>query len=93
MADNVDDRLPIVDNEQLPPALTASSSSTRRNVVQDNELDPEPTGCGGSAFCNPTSGLHRFIALNFMCLLGFGKLLSALQNKTKTKNNTYFTSH
>lgn len=39
----------------------------------DNELDLQPTGCGASACCNPSSTLHRFIALIFMCLLGFGK--------------------
>ncbi|XP_055371867.1 major facilitator superfamily domain-containing protein 1 [Condylostylus longicornis] len=38
----------------------------------DNELDPELTGCGATACCNPFSKVHRFIALIFMCLLGFG---------------------
>lgn len=60
-----DDNLPIVDNEQLP---------ARMGGPPDNELDPQPTGCGASACCNPSSGFHRFLALIFMCLLGFGKL-------------------
>lgn len=60
MADN--DRLPIVDREQ----------TNRRSIPQDNELDPQPTGCGASMCCNPTHTVHRFIALIFMCLLGFG---------------------
>lgn len=38
----------------------------------DNELDPELTGCCASSCCNPSSKVHRFIALIFMCLLGFG---------------------
>lgn len=41
---------------------------------EDNELDEQPTGCGASACCNPRSSVHRFIALVFMCLVGFGKL-------------------
>ncbi|XP_005182702.1 major facilitator superfamily domain-containing protein 1 [Musca domestica] len=60
-----DDRLPIVENEEHSPTTT-------RRGPQDNELDPEPAGCGGSACCNPNSGFHRFLALIFMCLLGFG---------------------
>lgn len=40
---------------------------------EDNELDEQPTGCGASACCNPRSSVHRFIALMFMCLVGFGK--------------------
>lgn len=65
-----DDQLPIVDNEQHSP-------SASRRGPQDNELDPEPTGCGASACCNPNSGFHRFLALIFMCLLGFGKYVIA----------------
>lgn len=60
-----DDNLPIVENEQQPA----------RRGPPDNELDPQPTGCGASICCNPSSGFHRFLALIFMCLLGFGKSL------------------
>uniref|UniRef100_A0A1I8Q429 Lysosomal dipeptide transporter MFSD1 n=1 Tax=Stomoxys calcitrans TaxID=35570 RepID=A0A1I8Q429_STOCA len=60
-----DDRSPIVENEQHSPTTT-------RLGPQDNELDPELTGCGASACCNPSRGFHRFLALIFMCLLGFG---------------------
>lgn len=28
-----------------------------------------------SACCNPSHSLHRFMALLFMCLLGFGKFI------------------
>ena len=41
----------------------------------DNELDPEDTRCCVLSCCNPTSKVHRFIALIFMCLLGFGESL------------------
>ncbi|XP_037958170.1 major facilitator superfamily domain-containing protein 1 isoform X2 [Teleopsis dalmanni] len=60
-----DDRLPIVENDQLERAPT-------RRSQEDNELDLQPTGCGATACCNPSGVLHRFIALVFMCLLGFG---------------------
>lgn len=40
--------------------------------INDNELDEPLTGCGATACCNPSHGVHRFIALIFMCLLGFG---------------------
>lgn len=42
----------------------------------DNELDDINAGgcCGRSSCCNPSSAVHRFIALIFMCLLGFGEL-------------------
>lgn len=60
------------DDEQARPIL---------HDQDDNELDLEPTGCiGRSACCNPTSSVHRFLALIFMCLLGFG---------TCTYNNYY----
>lgn len=39
----------------------------------DNELQEVLTGCAATACCNPTSFLHRFIALILMCLVGFGK--------------------
>lgn len=38
-----------------------------RGVRQDNELALPSGGC-----CTPTSKSHRFMALVFMCLLGFG---------------------
>lgn len=45
---------------------------------EDNELDEHPTGCGASACCNPRSSVHRFIALVFMCLVGFGMYIANL---------------
>lgn len=44
--------------------------------TKDDELMEELTGCAATACCNPTSGLHRFIALIFMCLVGFGEFLN-----------------
>lgn len=41
----------------------------------DNELDLQSDCFGASAWCDPRSTLHRFLALILMCLLGFGKLL------------------
>lgn len=58
MAIDVEDRTPIVrDAERL----------------EDDELAEPLTGCAATACCNPTASLHRFIALIFMCLLGFGE--------------------
>ncbi|PSN30823.1 Major facilitator superfamily domain-containing protein 1 [Blattella germanica] len=37
-------------------------------VVEDAEL----TGCAANPCCNPNHAVHRFLALMFMCLLGFG---------------------
>uniref|UniRef100_A0A0K8WHX6 Lysosomal dipeptide transporter MFSD1 n=1 Tax=Bactrocera latifrons TaxID=174628 RepID=A0A0K8WHX6_BACLA len=69
MPTSTDDGLPIVENEEARPP---SPASVARRSPQDNELDLQPSGCGSSMCCNPTSGVHRFIALIFMCLLGFG---------------------
>lgn len=83
------DRLPIIENDTLSHEAQAVSPSAP--VPQrDNELDPAPSGCGASMCCNPSSGLHRFIALIFMCLLGFGSYFcydspGALQDVVKDK--------
>lgn len=59
------------------------------NDQDDNELDDAAgSGCGRSACCNPSSSVHRFIALIFMCLLGFGSYFcydnpAALQDNFK----------
>lgn len=61
--------------ERLPIVDTASSSGedeakpvVRRRSTRDTELAlPKEQGC-----CAPTSKPHRFLALLFMCLLGFG---------------------
>uniref|UniRef100_A0A1A9VXR8 Lysosomal dipeptide transporter MFSD1 n=1 Tax=Glossina austeni TaxID=7395 RepID=A0A1A9VXR8_GLOAU len=79
-----DDRLPIIENEQ-------NDQTPNRRGPQDNELDFEPVGCS-SACCNPTSSLHRFLALIFMCLLGFGSYFcydnpGALQDVFKKELN------
>ncbi|XP_055859252.1 major facilitator superfamily domain-containing protein 1 [Episyrphus balteatus] len=85
------DRVPIVENDELSQEALAVSPATA--VPQrDNELDPAPTGCGASMCCNPSSGLHRFIALIFMCLLGFGSYFcydspGALQDVFKKELN------
>lgn len=41
--------------------------------TDDNELMEELDGCAATACCNPSASLHRFIALIFMCLVGFGE--------------------
>lgn len=71
-----DDAQPILNDTEFPQGQ------------EDNELDPELTGCGASACCNPSSSVHRFIALIFMCLLGFGSYFcydnpGALQDNLK----------
>jgi hypothetical protein len=43
------------------------------NITPPSEEDVELTGCDAKPCCNPSHALHRFMALLFMCLLGFGK--------------------
>ncbi|XP_037894714.1 major facilitator superfamily domain-containing protein 1-like isoform X2 [Glossina fuscipes] len=60
----VDDRLPIVDEEQ---DVSTPNRQDPQDKDRDSELDFKHVGC-----CNPASRFHRFLALIFMCLLGFG---------------------
>lgn len=60
------------ENNDTDPILDETIPYRGLGDQEDNELDPELTGCGASACCNPASPVHRFIALIFMCLLGFG---------------------
>lgn len=48
--------------------------SIQRNTEDSSlsEENDEKTGCDIGC-CDPRRGLHRFIALFFMCLMGFGK--------------------
>lgn len=71
------DRLPIVENDELSSQEAQAVRPSAPIAQRDNELSPEPSGCFGcgcerSICCNPANGCHRFIALIFMCLLGFG---------------------
>lgn len=59
---------PDTDSEE-PPA----TGSRILRQSDDDELSQGRTGCGTSACCNPSSALHRFMALILMCLVGFGK--------------------
>lgn len=58
---------PDTDSEEPP----TGSRILRRS--DDDELSEGRSGCGSSACCNPSSALHRFMALIFMCLVGFGE--------------------
>lgn len=60
----------------LQPDTDTEESPAGRIVRQsdDDELSQRATGCGASACCNPSSAIHRFMALILMCLVGFGKL-------------------
>lgn len=60
------------DDEARQPMLHQEGGEPR-GVVHDNEMIEPLTGCGGSACCNPSSLVHRLMALLFMCLVGFGK--------------------
>ncbi|XP_002062411.4 major facilitator superfamily domain-containing protein 1 [Drosophila willistoni] len=59
----------IVDNEQVVPGGPDTDVDEERRITntQDNELNLPSGGC-----CMPSSTMHRFLALIFMCLLGFG---------------------
>lgn len=60
------------DDDARRPMLPQEEGEPRR-VVHDNEMIEPLTGCGASACCNPSSLVHRLMALLFMCLVGFGK--------------------
>lgn len=69
--------------EERQPIVDVSSSSgddeakpvVRRRSTRDTELAlPKDPGC-----CDPESTPHRFLALVFMCLLGFGMSLEFLE--------------
>ncbi|XP_058816315.1 major facilitator superfamily domain-containing protein 1-like [Topomyia yanbarensis] len=73
------------DNEDPPNGLRGRIL----HQSDDDELRQEQPGCGSSVCCNPTSALHRFIALILMCLVGFGSYFcydnpGALQDKFKS---------
>ncbi|XP_016969412.1 major facilitator superfamily domain-containing protein 1 [Drosophila rhopaloa] len=74
----------IVDNEEVSHPTDVDEVAGGR---QDNELSLPSGGC-----CNPASRGHRFLALVFMCLLGFGSYFcydnpGALQNVFKRDLN------
>lgn len=85
----------IIEDDVRTPILQDMSDSenyeNRRTSVAtvDNELQEVLMGCGATACCNPSAGVHRFIALILMCLVGFGKYLKHrhLISRFKTKTN------
>ncbi|KAI8041584.1 major facilitator superfamily domain-containing protein 1 [Drosophila gunungcola] len=73
----------IVDNEEVSHPTEEDAVATAPGGRRDNELSLPSGGC-----CNPASRGHRFMALVFMCLLGFGSYFcydnpGALQNVFK----------
>ncbi|KAH8341394.1 hypothetical protein KR059_005840 [Drosophila kikkawai] len=66
-----EERKPIVDTSNSSSCSSGEDEVhpvVRRRSARDTELGPsKDTGC-----CDPTSTPHRFLALLFMCLLGFG---------------------
>ncbi|XP_058453968.1 major facilitator superfamily domain-containing protein 1-like isoform X2 [Malaya genurostris] len=87
------------EDEARRPILQADTDSEdppngarRRNDRHDDDdgdREQQPVGCGSSACCNPSSALHRFMALILMCLVGFGSYFcydnpGALQDKFKS---------
>lgn len=76
---------PDTDTEDHPTAAAARGRLLRHS--DDDELSQG--GCGTSACCNPSSAMHRFMALILMCLVGFGSYFcydnpGALQDKFKS---------
>lgn len=63
MSQHRDDELPIISDDE-------DIRSNRNQQQRDNELGVGESSCG---CCDPRTGIHRFIALVFMCLLGFGE--------------------
>lgn len=65
------------DDELSRPILDDEAETAGRivNDADDNELDEQLSGCGASACCDPSASCHRFLALIFMCLVGFGEYI------------------
>lgn len=76
----------------LQPDTDTEDPPTGSRILRrsdDDELSEGNSGCWLSACCNPSSALHRFMALIFMCLVGFGSYFcydnpGALQDKFKS---------
>ncbi|XP_017095734.2 lysosomal dipeptide transporter MFSD1 [Drosophila bipectinata] len=94
-----EERKPIVDTSNSSSCSSGDEEVhpvVRRRSAKDTELacPPKDPGC-----CDPTSTPHRFLALLFMCLLGFGSYFcydnpGALQDvfqKELDLNSTEFT--
>ncbi|XP_077285994.1 lysosomal dipeptide transporter MFSD1-like isoform X2 [Arctopsyche grandis] len=67
----------------------SSGINDQRPDIQQNSSDEhDEGGCCSRVFCNPNHTVYRFVALIFMCLLGFGSYFcydnpGALQDKFK----------
>uniref|UniRef100_U5ET16 Lysosomal dipeptide transporter MFSD1 n=1 Tax=Corethrella appendiculata TaxID=1370023 RepID=U5ET16_9DIPT len=84
-----DARRPILqpDTDTEEPQLSRYTGKSN-----DDEMREELSGCGATACCNPSHGVHRFLALIFMCLVGFGSYFcydnpGALQDNFKSDLN------
>lgn len=51
-----------------------SNIQRNENSLSSSREPDKNTGCD-IGLCDPSRPLHRFLALIFMCLLGFGKIL------------------
>lgn len=71
-------------------AIDVEENMDRTPIVRaaDDELAEPLTGCASTACCNPSSTLHRFIALIFMCLLGFGEFYTNFNEACLVLNNS-----
>lgn len=49
-------------------------------ILERCDDDEENVSCADVGCCNPQNRCHRFIALIFMCLMGFGKCNSVFCN-------------
>ncbi|XP_068141725.1 lysosomal dipeptide transporter MFSD1 isoform X1 [Drosophila tropicalis] len=95
-----EERKPIVDNSSCGSSSGEDEAKpvVRRRSTRDTEL-AVPKNLGRCCDCNPSSTPHRFLALLFMCLLGFGSYFcydnpGALQDvfqKELDLNSTEFT--
>lgn len=60
------------DNNQQVPTVDIISGTVEPHSNEAEGHEEEVTGCGAANCCNPAWGPFRFIALFFMCFLGFG---------------------
>lgn len=69
------------DEQRIIPVDSSDSGNSSQSD------DVELSGCASTACCNPRSACHRFMALFFMCLLGFGKIYYDFYNPGLTHEN------
>lgn len=73
--------------------MEGGPSIQERDYSTSTSLNDENSNQSGCAYlcCDPRGKVHRFIALIFMCFLGFGKVIFVFFNIRKQTNFGFVT--